>query len=66
MTIVYYPKFSTTADDATSTVQPLLVSAMLEDCAGEDMRTRGIRKKEEQVGEKKQLRKKGKKEERGK
>jgi hypothetical protein len=32
MTIVYYPKISTTGDDAMSTVQPLLVSAMLEDC----------------------------------
>jgi hypothetical protein len=32
MTIVCYPKISITGNDAMSTVQPLLVSAMLEDC----------------------------------
>jgi hypothetical protein len=32
MTIVYYPKIITTGDIAISTVQPLLISAMLEDC----------------------------------
>jgi len=32
MTIVFYPKISTTGDDAISRVQPLLVSAKLEDC----------------------------------
>jgi len=31
MTVVYYPKINTTGDDAMSTVQPLLVSAMLEE-----------------------------------
>jgi len=31
-TVVYYPKIGITGDDVMSTVQPLLVSAMLEDC----------------------------------
>jgi hypothetical protein len=52
MTIADYPKISTTGDDVMSTVQPLLVSAMLEDCAGGGTRKRGMKKTEEQVEKK--------------
>jgi len=31
-TIVYFPKIGTTGDDSISTVQPLLVTTMLQDC----------------------------------